>query len=422
MPKPVHRRLTRNVLWLLAERSVQTVAGIAVAAMLARALGAEGFAYFQYAQSLVLIAASVGLICGAEVAVPRLVALSSTTSQHHLLRHVFLLRMGAALLAYALLMVALFTITHEPVVRFAGAILGLAILLREPFGTIIAWLQAHTDNRPVALVGMAALLFKLVTVGLLFAMQVRAVGAYAIVLAIEAALAAALLVCVYRRRMRPDSTLPGPFDTALARALLRDGAMFWLAMMLMMTARRVDQLLLKPQVPLAELGAYAASMQLLDNVLLLATITVNALAPMLVYAQPRLHGAVRRIGRLATGMALLGIAGGIVLAVAAPWIVALLYGPGFDSTASLLRISTIGTGMVFADVALTLLAVYLRRPHWIVLKWLLVLLVTVAVDTLLIPRLGTHGAAIGFVCANAVAVVFGLALLLRAQRMQDQPR
>lgn len=417
----MQRRLTHNVLWVLTERCVQTVAGIGIAAMLARALGVEGFGLFQYAQSLVLIAAAATLVCGAEVTVPRLVALPMPEAHHPLLRNVFVLRLTAALLAYAGLLIAIFWLSDSPLLHATAAILGISILLREPFGTVIAWLQAQTDNRPAAVIAMAALLVKLALVGTLYVLGVRALPAYAAVLALESLLVAICLAGLYARRTRGMPSPVRTLDRTVLQALLHDGALFWLAMLLMMAARRVDQLLLKPAVPLAELGAYAASMQLLDNLLLLATVMVNALAPLLVYAQADRTVAVRRVAQLAGGMAVLGLAGGTVLALLAPWIVHLLYGAAFSDAAALLRLVALGSALLFADAALTLLAVMLRRPVWIVGKWLAVLVATVAIDSVLIPAYGARGAAIGYLCANACAVAIGIALLIRVWRTQERP-
>lgn len=417
----MQRRLTHNVLWVLVERGVQTVAGIGIAAMLARALGVEGFGLFQYAQSLVLIAAAATLVCGAEVTVPRLVALPATDAHRPLLRHVFVLRLAAALLAYMGLLVAVLWLSDSPLLHATVAILGLSILLREPFGTVIAWLQAMTDNRPASVIAMAALLVKLLLIGALYTLGVRALPAYAGVLALESLLVAACLAGLYARRTRGMAPLVRTLDPTVLQTLLHDGALFWLAMLLMMAARRVDQLMLKPAVPLAELGAYAASMQLLDNLLLLATVVVNALAPLLVYAQANRTIAVRRVAQLAGGMALLGLAGGAVLALLAPWVVHLLYGAAFSDAAALLRLVALGSALLFADAALTLLAVMLRRPIWIVGKWLAVLVVTVTIDSMLIPAFGARGAAIGYLCANACAVAIGITLLVRVWRSQEKP-
>ncbi len=76
----MRRHVAGNLAWMLAERGLQVAGGIGIVAMLARGLGPEGFAHFQYAQAVVYVAASVALICGGEVIIPRLVA--NTTQSH----------------------------------------------------------------------------------------------------------------------------------------------------------------------------------------------------------------------------------------------------------------------------------------------------------------------------------------------------
>ncbi|MNT18475.1 hypothetical protein D3C72_1536880 [compost metagenome] len=68
---------------------------------------------------------------------------------------------------------------------------------------------------------------------------------------------------------------------------------------------------------------------------------------------------------------------------------------------------------MFADVALTLLPVYMRRPHLVAIKWGLVCTVTIAIDVVTIPILGARGAILGYAVANLLAVLFGVFVWLR---------
>ncbi len=68
------------------------------------------------------------------------------------------------------------------------------------------------------------------------------------------------------------------------------------------------------------------------------------------------------IGRIAAALGRFGLAGGLAIAACAPWIVRLLYGSAFEATVTLLRVAAVASALVFADVALTLLAVYLAPP------------------------------------------------------------
>ncbi|BDB29181.1 hypothetical protein CTP10_R65940 (plasmid) [Cupriavidus sp. P-10] len=139
-------QIVRNFLWLVLGRGLQVVFGIVSIGMIARAIGPESFAAFQYAQSLVLIASSVALICGAEVVVPRLVGDRAPAAQHRLLVHVFALRGAAAIAGYLIVMAVLALTEDDKVIVLTAVIFGIPILFYEPFGTVRAWLSGSRQS------------------------------------------------------------------------------------------------------------------------------------------------------------------------------------------------------------------------------------------------------------------------------------
>ena len=410
----MRRRIAGNVGWMLLDRCSQVLVGIGIVAILARTLGTDGFAAFQYAQSLVLIGASVALICGSEVVVPRLVALADLAAQHRLLKHVFRLRLLAACCAYLLVCGFLWISRQGDASWQPALILGIAILLREPSGVVIAWTQAHTRTRPSVLINLASLSLKAGSVATLAVMGIDAVGAYAAAFVLEALMAAVLLGTFYRKYMPQQAV---DYDGQLTRQLFRDGSLFWISFMLMMAARRADQLILRPHVPSEEFAAYAAAMQIVDNYTTLATILAGGIAPLYVYARDASAG-IRNVLKLAAFITIVGAAGTVPLILLAPWIVQLLYGAAFAKASSLLRLATLASPLVFADVGFTILAIYLRKPRWIAIKWGLALLATVAVDLTAIPRFGAWGAVLGYTVANVLATLAGIYMWLHARRAQ----
>ncbi|MCO5398476.1 lipopolysaccharide biosynthesis protein [Ralstonia soli] len=409
-------KVASNLAWMLAERGLQIGAGIGVVAMLARGLGPEGFAHFQYAQAVIYVAASVALLCSAEVVIPRLVANPEPIAQHRLLIHAFGLRFAAGVLGY-LLMCMFLVVTRQSIDFWLPAlILGIAILLREPFGIVTAWMQAHTRTRSNTLFNVASLTVKVGGVAILFALGMRSVPAYAAVFSVESITLAALLAAFYLARAPRERAV---HDPQLTRELLSSGALFWVSFMCMMASRRVDQLLLKPFVPLADLGAYAASMQILDNFVMLATILSAGLAPVYVYAKPTLKQVRQNVLRIAGGMAAIGVIGGVLIALSAHWVVHLLYGSAFARAVNLLQLAALASALVFADVALTLLPIHLRQPRLVAIKWGAALVATLIVDAVAIPRMGTYGAILGYATANLLSVLFGMAVWMRYRN--DEP-
>lgn len=409
----MRRRIAGNVGLMLLDRGAQVLVGLGIVAILARALGTDGFAAFQYAQSIVFIGASVALICGGEVVVPRLVALADPAAQHRLLAHVFRLRWWAACAGYLLVGAFLLASPHAAPSWGPALILGFAILLREPSGVVVAWMQAHTHNRPGVFVNLISLALKATAVAALAWAGIHAPSAYAGAVVAEAVLAALLLALYYRRSMPHRGQ---PHDAALTRQLFHDGSLFWISFMLMMAARRVDQLILRPHVPTAEFAAYAATVQIVDNFTTVATILASGIAPLYIYARGEARIAIRNVLRLTLFMTALGVVGAAALIGLAPWIVHWLYGAAFAEAASLLRLALLVSPLVFADVGLTVLAAYLRRPRWIAIKWGIACAATLAVDWIAIPRYGAEGAILGYAVASAITTFTGLCLWLHAWR------
>jgi len=409
----MRRRVATNLLWMLIERGLQVATGIGVVAMLARALGPEGFAHFQYAQAIVLIAASLALICGGEVVVPRLVVTPTTGGQHRLMMHALVLRIGGAVLGYLLMCTFLLITRPPPETWIAALLLGISILLREPAGVVVAWMQAHTNNRPGTIFSLAALVAKAGLVASLFLAGTHKVPLFAASFAVEPIVLASLLFIYYLSR-EPGGRVP--LEPALCRQLVSAGTLFWIGFILMMGARRADQLILQPSVPLTEFSAYAASMQILDNFTIVATILAGGIAPMYIYSKNMLSVARQNVAYTALALGMIGLVGAILIASSAEWIIHLLYGSEFSSASRLLRVAALASIPVFADVGLSLLAVYLRRPKWIAMKWGLVLTVTIAFDLIAVPRYGAMGAIAGYAVSNAMAVFFGLVLWWRTGR------
>ena len=154
-------------------------------------------------------------------------------------------------------------------------------------------------------------------------------------------------------------------------------------------------------------------MQILDNFVMVATILAAGIAPIYVYAQPTLPQARRNILKITAAMMAVGIAGGTLIALSARWIIHLLYGSAFASATGLLQLAALASTLVFADVGLTLLPIYLRRPRLVAIKWGMVFAITIGIDMVAIPRFGVYGAILGFAVANLLSVLFGIATWLR---------
>lgn len=409
------KSLLLTLLMQVGERGLQIVAALGITALVARAVGPEGFGLFQYVQSLVFVASAAALVCGAEVVVPRLSRALPQPKQHAIVTHAFLLRMAGAALGYVGLLLAAFLMGPDhgehPAALSLAAILGLSILLREPFGVVIAWAQAHSQLRPVVRQSLLALALKAVLIGAAFVAGQLSLLVVAVVLATESLLVAILLVRHYRQQTGAQGW--PPLERALLRAMARQGLVYFVGLAGLLLFKRIDQLMLKDAVSLAELGVYAAAMQLTDNFTLVATIATATLAPSLVYAPQDERQARGNLLRLTTGLGLAGLVGAMLLWAAATPIVRLVYGSAFGQTVDLLRLAALIAPLVFVEAGLNLALLRDGKAEWVAGKWLLAAAAAALTNPWAIAALGARGALAGVAAGLSCALLVNLAWLLR---------
>ena len=195
------------------------------------------------------------------------------------------------------------------------------------------------------------------------------------------------------------------FSGPLARTLLRDAAPLLVTTFAITVYRRVDLVMITRLVGEAATGTYAVAVKLAETGYILPMILFNAGFPLLTQAhaedRARYRITLNRFFHLVTW---LGLVFGLALTWAAPRIVTLIYGARFDGAAAPLAIYAwtavlIGQGIVRSQWLL------LENLQWHGLWFALSGAVTnVVLNSVLIPRYGTPGAAIACLASLAVSL------------------
>lgn len=403
------RNLAVTIAALVGERGGQTIAAVVITALIARALGPAGFGAFQYLQALAFVASAAALVCGSEVVVPRLARATDATASHQLAAHAFALRLAGAAAGYLMLLLAAAMAPHDPAsppLLPLAAVLGLSILLREPFGISVAWAQAHNRMRTIVAINLVALAVKLLLIVAAWAAGLLTPMVAATIFVAESAAVAMLQTRFYRHAA---GTLARPrIDRALLQMLAIQGGIYFIGIAAMMAFRRIDQLLLKGAIADADLGRYAAALQITDNFSLVATIAAGVLAPALVYRLQQARDAQRSVLRLTAVMAGIGGGGALALALLADPLIALIYGARFADAVPLLRAAAAITPLFFIEAGLNVGLLHRGAARLVAAKWLAALGVAALVDTLLIPLLGPVAGIAGLGAGLLVAIALTL--------------
>ncbi|WP_347556642.1 oligosaccharide flippase family protein [Robbsia sp. KACC 23696] len=471
------RAAAHNLFWLAAERLTQLGVAIVVSGLLARYLGADLFGKWQYANTLLTVVAPLTWICGAEILVPAIVAAlhartdpvaakatdasqsvartpgrdadaDANASPHRrppmlgtILGSAFALRFGVSAIALLLVWGALAGLVFgmgpgatdiDPQVAAMLAGLAATMLFREPFGVISTWLQARTYSKPALVLSLGTALAKAVVLALLVKLAVPA-GALGWLWAAESAVIAAGLALYYRRfwRRHPvdaqDQAVRAEIrwrvDGGLLRTYLHSGAVFWIGLVCMYVFMKLDRLVLQHYADYATLGRYAASQQLTENWITVALMLAQTVGPAFIYRAENAAALQRNLWRLLTLTLIAMSVGALLLSAAAPWIVRLVFGPGFDAAASYLAwASWIGV-LAGLEAIANLIALKFQARRLVLGKWLTAMVLAFGVDIALVPHYGGYGALAGLAVGYVAALIADLRFArsaIRRMRLVEQ--
>jgi polysaccharide transporter, PST family len=394
------RRVVSNAGWMLADRALRLGIGFFVGVWAARYLGPHDFGQLSYALAIAGLCSMLVDLALEGVVVSALLARPAQANV--ILGTAFWLRViGGAIGILVVTAGASIARADEPAI-VAMAIIVALTFLANPFHVIEFWYQSKLESRtPMLARSIGFVIVTILRVACILA--ALPVAAFAWLVVIDGALAAAALLFVFRQsRQHLDRPL---WSTAEAHELLRKAAPLILAGIATIALMRVDQLMIGAFLDDRAVGIYAAATRLTETLALAAATIASSLLPAVIELQRNSAARYRfELQRIFASMLALAILVALPVSLAAPWIIALLYGVRFDGAESVLAIHVWSCLFTFvgAVIANRLLADGLNGYAF--MRMGVALLANIALNLLLIPRFGSTGAAWAAVVANAVAV------------------
>ena len=396
------RKIIKNILLLIVEHGARIVSSLIISAILACQLTIDDYGYFQYALNLVMVFSSFCFVCGAEVLVPSLVNVDSNNRKKVLL-NVFYIRAIASLIAYALLIVFAFSFNNENFYLFL--ILGLILILGEPFQVVTAVLQADTNIGPKIKVTLFSLFIKLSLLISLYFLNIKDEYLFSVAWVLEyLSTVLGLFLIFYIKYGNPV----GDFDKKIFLIYLKKGLPFFYSLLAMYLFIRMDMLMLKKLGTAYELGLYSASVQLGLVVTAISPILVMSLAPSLVYKHAVEAVVKRNVIIIALLMFIFSITLVLLLHIILPYIINLLLGDKFKNSYDILYWYLLASSFLFLDNGLNIYIMKINKGYLAGVKWLLSLVVALMLYWIFIPKYGSYGAVIGYFGGYLTASIIGI--------------
>lgn len=394
--KPVFK----NIAWLLAERVTQVGLALIIGGLIARGFGPELYGKWQYAISLLFLAATLTYLCGAEVIAPKLVQHSEDTGT--ILGSAFFIRSIISIIGFVFGQLVVFLWIKDAEVAVFIRLLLILLLFNEPFNVVVTWFQSRTYIAPVVKIRLIALVIKAV---LVISIILTAWPAWMVAGAwvTEGVLVMIMLMIIYKKTANQKWSV----SYLLVRSYLKEGAVYWVGLLFMSLFMRLDRLFLAEYVGFDGLGVYSAAIQISENWFVLAVILSQSIAPKHIYADLAPEKINNNLRIFLVSYVSLAFVGSVIVAVLAPFIISVIFGESYTGSVEILQHTIFLSIVVFIDSLFNTLMLKEKAALWVGIKWSLALASALLINYLYIKEIGWLAPVLGLYMGYSMASIVG---------------
>jgi len=398
---PHLRKAAGNTGWLLLDRVLRMLIGVTVGAWVARYLGPAQFGELAY---IIAFIAFFQVIAGLEADgfIVRDIARNHENTAV-ILGTSLRLRIVSGVICWLAAITLMYLLHSDDRQLCLLAVIVGAMLVFQASDTVDLWFESQSQSKRTVL---AKLVSYLLSNGIrVFLLLSKApLIAFAGVICLESAALAIALFVAYRRF---PTDVRWQADMAQAKKLLHLCWPFAASGVMITAYMRIDQIMLREMLGERELGIYAAALTLGQVWNVIPATLVTSLAPFVARKKSRdeaeYQDALVIIFRF---FAIVAFIGAGLTAVASPWIVGLLYGAEFRSSAVVLSVLVFVTLFIFQGIAQTLWVINNNVRIANLIGTFLSALISIIANFFLIRKFGIMGAVYSYLLAQGASVVF----------------
>jgi len=398
--------LFRNLTIQTISEAVAVACGLASSILLSRYLGVAGFGAFNYAFAFMYFFLTLNDLGINTIAVREISREPSRASE--IIGSLRSLRMVIATTVLLAAWAAIWIWPMDPALKRPLAVFALIL----PISSLNVPSLIFQTSMRFELAAAANIVNRVCGLAFMIVMMRAGLGVTAMLAALLASEAVGqTVIWVLARRLVP---LEWRFDAAAWRGLLAASLPLMAGMLLAALINRIDFIMLERMTSLVDVGLYGAAYRvtnMLEKFPLFVMATLYPIMSRLAVEDPLRLGVIYR--RTIWRFALTGLALGVVMTLAAPWLMAVLFGAPYRAAAPALRYLSWATACLYPAMAggSLLIAVDRARDNAAVLT--AGALVNVGLNFVLIRSHGVAGAAMATAASFLVILVLTLAAVER---------
>jgi PST family polysaccharide transporter len=395
------RKIIINIGWLFADHAVALGASFLVGAWVARYLGPTQYGIYNYALAIVALFTPLVALGLKDIVIRDIVY--APEDKDEILGTTFGLQLIGSLLSLGLAIgIALITRSENALTSWLIVILAGQLIFQGFSITLVYWFNSQVQAKYIVWANNIALfLYSLVRIGLVLSQAPLTAFAWA---TLGQAFVYAVAVAVFYH-VSGQMLLTWQVSFARAKKLLENSWPLLISALAIMVYMRIGQIMLGNMVDEKTLGIYSVAVRLTELWYFVPTSIALSVFPALVHSHENDEDEVYRKRMQLFYDVMAGIAYMIVipLALLAPLLVKMLFGPAYAEAVSIVRIFAWALLFVFLGVARGRWLIAEDMVRFSMLVTVLGALTNIAVNFMLIPRFGGLGAAWAVVISQAVS-------------------
>ncbi|MDC7251909.1 oligosaccharide flippase family protein [Wohlfahrtiimonas chitiniclastica] len=250
-----------NTIIVTIEKVIQLFLALFVSGLIARFLTVEEFGYWQFSVQMLAYAGVFGLVCGAEILLPRL----ANGDVNHILTNALILRIIFGVLTFAIAVIAIYLLGVSHETFLFSVLLFIILLFIEPFAVFACYLQSEVKNTPLAIIRLMSLSARTLIVIFIVSFSLS-IYSLAFAWIIEALITSiGYLICFRIYRAENIGINLHLLNYRYMKELVLIGLMFMLGQLLLMSSMRLDRIIVAKITDASFSGNYLVMTQLFDS-------------------------------------------------------------------------------------------------------------------------------------------------------------
>lgn len=399
--RPNLKKVLSNTWWLFADRVLRLLFGLTIGIWVARYLGPEQFGLLNYVLALVALFSSV-VPLGLDTIVVRELVYNNDAAGR-LLGTTLLMRVAASFIMTVVAIGSVIVMPGSNRQLVLLTIIASLMIMPRAADVFDLYFQSQMQSKlTVTAKNTGTVVANVIRIVLILASA--SLLAFCWTNAAEAILGGIGLALTYI--LAGNSFRNWGFDWPLARRLFKEGWPLILSGMAIMLYMRIDVIMLKMMAGDVATGIYSAAYRVSEICYFVPIAITTSVSPLIIALRKSNEELyTRRLRQLFTSLALLSIVFSLITSLTSKWVVTLLFGAHFSTAAPVLAIHIWASVFVFLGVALNPWDVSENAVAYSVPRTFAGAITNIAINLILIPRVGAVGAAIATLISYAVSGV-----------------